>query len=281
MQRSEYRSDFFKVTYTVEEKAPHPTIPHGYYNDTHAITIIIKGEGNCSVEGNVYNLGGGDIILVSADEICCFKICSAGYHERISLYFTNSLLLPFVDYALPLMKLFTNRPLGTANKYSFTLHDTERAKMLVEQIRIHAQQSVEPINTAKLHLLIIEFLFWIYECGESGGSHETQSATDYTVFRICEYIKNNLKNPLTYEELIQNLNITRYQLTDVFVRNMGITVNEYITRKRMSRAISLVGGGSGIETAAYEAGFNTYSYFYKKFLKHYKVSPREFFKSNL
>ncbi len=58
---------------------------------------------------------------------------------------------------------------------------------------------------------------------------------------------------------------------------MGITLTEYIERKRLNRVISLVANGEKIESASFQAGFNSYSNFYKKFIKYYGISPYKFF----
>ena len=54
----------------------------------------------------------------------------------------------------------------------------------------------------------------------------------------------------------------------------------YIIRLRHQTVIDLVGNGMKIEEAAYRAGFSTYSYFYKTFVKSFGISPRAYFLSN-
>ncbi|MBP3437402.1 MAG: helix-turn-helix transcriptional regulator [Clostridia bacterium] len=277
MPKTEYNATYFKVTHTIEENPPHPTIPYNYYDDTYGITILIRGEGTCSVEGNVYEIKDGDLMVLSPDEIRSFKFSNHGYHERLSVYFSDSVLLPLFEYDLPLMNVFRNRYLGLGNKYAFDEHETEQAMFILNQLKELVQKENNPINTARLHTLIFQLLFWIYDSRDLKKSHEMSTVNDSVIFDICCYIKNNLDKDLSYNTLQKTFLVSRYQLTEVFVRNMGMSLTEYIIRKRLNRAVFLIREGTGIEEAAYNAGFHTYSHFYKEFVKYYKKSPRAFF----
>ena len=277
MPKIEYKAAYFKLTHTIEETPPHPTIPYDYYDDTYGITILIRGEGTCSVEGNVYEIKDGDLMILSPDEIRSFKFADRGYHERLSVYFSDSVLLPFFEYDLPLMNIFRNRSLGIGNKYSFDEYETKRIASILDQLKELAQKENDPLNTARIHALIFQLLFWIYDSRDLKKSHEISSVSGSVIFDICCYIKNNLDKDLSYNALQDLFLVSRYQLTEVFSRDMGMSLTEYIIRKRLNRAIFLVREGSRIEESAYNAGFHTYSHFYKEFVKYYKKSPRAFF----
>lgn len=62
---------------------------------------------------------------------------------------------------------------------------------------------------------------------------------------------------------------------------MGMNLTEYVTRKRLRKAIALVMNGKEIENFAYKSSFNSYTNFYKKFIKYYNQSPQSFFKRTL
>jgi AraC-like DNA-binding protein len=277
MAKTEYNATCFKLTHTIEEQPPHPTIPYDYYDDNYAITILIRGEGTCSVEGNVYEIKDGDLMVLSPDEIRSFNFDDNGYHERLSVYFSDSVLLPLFEYDLPLMNIFRNRSLGLGNKYSFGEYKTKQVISILDQLKEFVQKETDSINTAKLHTLIFQLLFWIYESHNLKKLHEISSVSNPTIFNICCYIKNNLDKELSYNTLQKLFLVSRYQLAEVFVRNMGMPLTEYIIRKRLNRTIFLVREGAGIEESAYNAGFHTYSHFYKEFVKYYKKSPRAFF----
>ncbi|MBQ6932952.1 MAG: AraC family transcriptional regulator, partial [Clostridia bacterium] len=55
------------------------------------------------------------------------------------------------------------------------------------------------------------------------------------------------------------------------------TVTEYIIQKRLIRVSELVLEGASLENAALSAGFNSYSHFYKMFIKYKGISPKQYF----
>lgn len=280
MARKEYKSAYFTLTYTLEENPPHPTVPYDYYNDTYTIMLIMRGEGRCTVEGNIYSLSAGDVMLLSPEEIHSFQFQNIGAHERFSLYFSDDILLPFHEYELPLTAMLGRRPLGIGNKYRFEGKAWEAIAPLLSEIRTAVQKEAEPLTTARLHALLLCFLFKVhdlYTLRDSNGEAPAAIYTDPCISEICKYVKNNLDKALSYSAIEQALRISRYRLTVGFNRTMGMGLTEYIIRKRLSYATSLILAGEGIENAAYQAGFHTYSHFYKMFVKYRKTSPGRFF----
>ncbi len=101
---------------------------------------------------------------------------------------------------------------------------------------------------------------------------------DEVVLEICKFIHAHLNEDLTYRRLEEELFVSRYHLSAKFPARMGMSVTAYIIRQRLQNVIRLVKQGVGLEDASFQSGFNTYSHFYKKFVRIYGVSPRDYFK---
>ncbi len=271
MAITEYKGKEFRLTHTVEEQGPHPTIPYDYYNETFVITFLLAGKGECFVEGNRYPLLEGDLAIFSPDEIHSFQFAQEGRHERVSLYMTNRLLTEFCDYSLPLMGLFRSRPLGAGNRYAAGEYNRAEMMPLLQKLCAVAKEGASK-NEPRMHLLILQILFMLYD-GARPAAKESE-ARSTVVAELCAYIKENLAEDLSYAALQKQLFISRYQLSEVFRRQLGMTLTEYIIHKRLMKVISLVRSGEGIEYAAYCAGFHTYSHFYKEFKKRFNASPK-------
>lgn len=104
-----------------------------------------------------------------------------------------------------------------------------------------------------------------------------KTVTDSKIQTICKYIEEHLQEELTHDHLIKQLGIQRHVLVTIFPQWTGVTVTSYIIEMRLRTAVALVKSGTRIETAASQAGFRTYSHFYKMFVKHLGVSPRAYF----
>lgn len=280
MSRYEYIQSDFRITHTIEETGPHSTIPYDFYEDTFAITILLHGSGACYIEGNNYSLSNGSIVVFSPDDIHSFKFSQTGYHERVSIYLSGAMLSGFNQHQLALIRIF--RDFNTKKRYIFQKDSYNHSTVfqllndlcnIMEDVKIEMQE-------ARIHIILLRLLFILYDCIKTTLDTVKIDTQSSVVAEICTYIKAHLKEPLSYKEFEKHFFISRYQLAKKFQFYTGMTLTEYIITKRLMNAISLVRNGEGIETAAYNSGFNTYSHFYKEFLKHFHVSPKVYFSSN-
>jgi len=93
-----------------------------------------------------------------------------------------------------------------------------------------------------------------------------------------DYIEQNLKTDIEIEELA---NMTGYSVTHyyrLFKQITGFSVANYITQKRISHAIAEISSGRKVVDAVLEYGFDSYSGFYKAFIKMYGCSPSKYSK---
>ena len=88
------------------------------------------------------------------------------------------------------------------------------------------------------------------------------------------YIKSNLTRKLTLKDIARNLHCSTVTLTEHFKAEFGITINEYITRKRMELAERLLlTTDKPLREIASASGFSDVEYFSRTFKKHHTESP--------
>ena len=91
---------------------------------------------------------------------------------------------------------------------------------------------------------------------------------------IKRYVKNNLTRKLTLNDIARNLHCSTVTLTEHFKREFGITINEYITKKRMELAEKiLLSTDKPLREIAALTGFADVEYFSRTFKKHHGISP--------
>ena len=64
-------------------------------------------------------------------------------------------------------------------------------------------------------------------------------------------------------------------MTRQFKRIVGMTPGDYIRRKRLESANTLIRQGYGVQHAGYVSGFTDYSAFFRAFRKQYGFSPSD------
>lgn len=91
-----------------------------------------------------------------------------------------------------------------------------------------------------------------------------------------EYIEEHLSAPLEIYDLCSHLGISRTKLYEVFSKETGIGVSEYIRKRRMHKAKKLLKNTKKpVWEVAQEVGFEDYTYFSRVFKNTYGKSPRE------
>ncbi len=93
-----------------------------------------------------------------------------------------------------------------------------------------------------------------------------------------DYIEDNLKTEITAQELAERANFSLFHYYRLFQSAVGMSVMQYIGRRKLLHAIHEIGYGGKNTDVALEYGFDTYSGFYKAFLREFGYTPKQFLK---
>jgi len=92
-----------------------------------------------------------------------------------------------------------------------------------------------------------------------------------------EYVKNNLDQPLTRDEVARACNMSYGYFSKVFHQRTGNTFTELMSKFRIERACALLEEtGLNMNQIALECGFSDQSYFSKVFRRQTGTSPKEY-----
>jgi AraC-like DNA-binding protein len=95
------------------------------------------------------------------------------------------------------------------------------------------------------------------------------------VQNVINYIEFNLKEPLSCNILAKQFNIDPSNLSHHFIREMGISITDFIRKKRLEYAKHLLASSSMyIQEIADECGFDDCNYFCRLFKRQYGQTPR-------
>lgn len=94
---------------------------------------------------------------------------------------------------------------------------------------------------------------------------------------ICDHIEGNLGEHLTIAVLADRFYLSPNYLCALFHKEVGMTINDYITNSRMETARRLLGNPSlYINEIAHMVGYADPGYFSRMFRKQYGITPYEF-----
>ena len=90
---------------------------------------------------------------------------------------------------------------------------------------------------------------------------------------ITDYIAENLSGDLSLDALSRELFLNKFHIAHLFQENTGLSVHQYITKKRLAACVDAMQSGQRIHEVCHAFGFLNYSSFYRAFLKEYGCSP--------
>ena len=100
----------------------------------------------------------------------------------------------------------------------------------------------------------------------------------YTALRIKQFIDDNIQNPdLNLDMIGRACSYNKNYISDVFKKNMGITLVQYINNMRIQTSCELMKRNiTCIKDIAFMCGFSDSLYFSKLFKKQMGLSPRDY-----
>ena len=95
--------------------------------------------------------------------------------------------------------------------------------------------------------------------------------------QVIQYIESNLSNKISLTEVANVSHFSAYHFHRIFTGIVGETVNDYIVKRRLERAVNLLIFKSelSITRVALESGFSTSANFSKAVKLHFGFSPSE------
>jgi YesN/AraC family two-component response regulator len=105
----------------------------------------------------------------------------------------------------------------------------------------------------------------------------SQKSYSLPVQKVITCIDTDITADLSLKTLAGILNVNSSYLSTLFKKETGITLTEYVNKKRVERAkLLLKNGNVQIQTVAQNCGILDVNYFTKIFKKHTGVTPREY-----
>lgn len=231
-----------------------------HIHDRCEVFYFISGNAQYLVEGSVYPLEKGSLLIMRPGEAHCIRFLSAERYERYAVNFPISLFDGF-DPERRLMRIFTDRPLGRDNLYYLPgFEDTFRGMCYYEG------------DDYGRTLLITTKLSNILEMtGDKvrGKINAEPSLPEQAV----RYVNDMLYENINVERLSDHFFLSTSQFSRIFRQATGASPWAYITAKRLIKARELLQEGMSAKKAAENCGFGDYSVFYKAYVKRYGESP--------
>ena len=246
-------------TYTAE---PDTAAFRMHTHDSYEIYCFLAGDAKYFVEGSIYELKPGDILIIKKAEAHSLLINTVSPYERIVVNFDPEALLE--DDPAAALEFIDRKPLGQDNRYAFSL-GREKPWLVYLENMCAAEDAAE----RRLYLTVL--LRELRKCSPSPNADTVQD----NLADVLTYINSHLTSPLSLDGLCSRFFFSKSRLNRSFKRITGSTVWEYITAKRLLLAKELLQKGVPPTAVYLQCGFGDYSVFFRAYKQHFHRSPRE------
>jgi AraC-like DNA-binding protein len=247
-----------------------------HIHDGYELFYFISGDLTYYIEGQAYKLCPNDLIITNSRELHRIMFNSKACYERKYIHFKPEYISSYQTDGYNMLSYLEKRKLGYFNRIL--------AKNVLEDGIDELWGNIEKAsleNTPESPILIktffIQMLMTINKIFSKYNNPVVNSYKyDKKIVTILDFINKNLNEKITLDLLEQEFFVNKYYLCHIFKMNTGFTVFEYITYKRIMRAMELLMSGNTALDAAHAVGFGDYSTFYKAFKKITGFSPNQY-----
>ena len=117
--------------------------------------------------------------------------------------------------------------------------------------------------------LLLQLNRLVHEQAQTGARQESVSKYE----AITAFIDTHLEEPLSLERIAGEFYLSKYYVAHLFQESVGLSVHQYITKKRLAACAAAIRSGAKITELYLRYGFGDYSSFYRVFQKEFGLSP--------
>ncbi|MFC5467987.1 AraC family transcriptional regulator [Cohnella suwonensis] len=238
-------------------------------------------EGKCNylIGDQIYNLGPGDLILMYGMTLHCPKVDPSVPYIRTIVHFDPALLRPYLDApnAVPILQ-----PYERFRNYRLCLRgeDKEEIERLLRTMRKHQERGTK-VGEGRMMLAFVDILHFVYEkCLEPlNEKREFSSDKERTVQDVIALLEHRYTDEeLNMERLQKELHLSKSYLAKIFKEVTGVTIFDYVYRKRVNEAkvLFLLHPGMAVTEVSFRLGFKHLAHFSRLFKQQVGETPEKY-----
>lgn len=244
----------------------------------HEVYYFHEGKCNYLIGDQIYTLAPGDLILMHGMTLHCPRVDRSVPYVRSIVHFDPILLKPFLDqpHAVNVLK-----PFQQFKNYRLQLQgsDKEEAEQILLRMDKH-RGKLDLVGDNRCMLAFIDLLHFIYDqCLQPLREQRAfPSEKEKAVQEIIHVLETAFRDDLHLDQLEARLHLSKSYLSRIFKEVTGVTIFEYVYRKRINEAriLFLMQPNTSVTEACFQLGFKHLAHFSRMFKQYVGLSPEQF-----
>ncbi|WP_168735753.1 helix-turn-helix transcriptional regulator [Cohnella fermenti] len=258
-----------------------------YYHHAHRgieLLYIYEGHGEIMVDNQTYPIENHSLVWFQPYQLhrVAVPLQSGLAYTRTNLTFDPHLLERYLAPFPLLERFYRTLWKGHLHRPFFPAMQHSPVPALLERMHL-AQGTNAPGKEEEVGLLLLNLIQWLQSNlfkAEADAASSIPSRAHSHAEKITEWLEEHYKEPFKLEELAESLHLSPYHVSHVFKKSEGLTLSDYVIRRRVREACSLLANTSrSIQEIASELGGLSASYFCQMFKRAKGVSPEQYRRS--
>lgn len=254
-------------------REPKPDEVEVHHHDFYEVYLFLGGEAEYWVEGRIFHLQPGDLLLINPQELHRPLLKSgAAVYERIVLWIDKK-YLNSLSSEVDLTSCFDS----TLPTHTNLLRPTSIQRSdIISRMGDLVRECYGTDYGSRLCASGI-FLQFMVELNRmalvSDNRFEEREHQSQLVSNVLTYINEHYNEDLSLENIATRFFVSKYHLSHEFTHAVGVGVYRYIILKRLLTAKQMLTDGMAPGEVYGKCGFGDYTAFFRAFKAEYGISP--------
>lgn len=243
-----------------------------HFHDHYEFLLPLTSPGNIFVNDQVYPLERGTLYLIGENTL--HRTMATGSHARYILHISRKTLGELSTPQTDFIQL-------TRDTFRRAHLNSEQMTEVIELFQAVERNKNDGSFGGDVHqtIALLKLLMKISPLLNASTAGESIRNKDFLrVVPILDYIRDNLSEPLTLDQIAGKFFISKHYLCRIFKSATGFSVMEYIIYSRILRARQLLQEGISVQQAGELSGFSDNSHFIRTFGHLTGTSPGKYAK---
>ena len=240
-----------------------------HYHDFYKIMLLIEGDGSYTIQGRRYELRPGDIVLVSRGFAHKTEFQPGKIYERMIFFISQD----FIDRSSTPRTSFSEIFSGREG------HVLRPSPNAASELLSLARSCEKELRSAEFGSDVAareDLIRILLSIGRTLYREALPPAPkDDKILQILRYVDEHLTEDVSVDDLAERFYISKFHMMRRFKAEVGATIHQYQSDKRLLLAREMLRGGMGATDACFACGFRSYSAFARAYVKAFGVTPTE------
>lgn len=230
-----------------------------HFHDHFELLLPLTSPGNIFVNDHVYPLRRGTLYLIGENTL--HRTIATGFHARYVLHISRKALTELSTPQTDFTKI-------AQDSFRRVTLDVEQMTEVIELFQAVERNKNDGSFGSDIHqtVALLNLLIRVAPTLNAATAGESIRNKDFLrVAPILDYIRDNLSEPLSLDQIASQFYISKHYLCRIFKSATGFSVMEYIIYSRVLKARQLLQEGISVQQAGELAGFSDNSHFIRTF----------------